>query len=670
MKVVALVSGGKDSCYAMMRCIHFGHEIVALANLVPECDSVDELDSYMYQTVGHQIVEAYAQCMGLPLFRKRIQGKPKAFDLKYSETNGDEVEDLEVLLRHVKSRIPSVDAVSSGAIASDYQRLRVENVCSRLGLVSLAYLWKQDQTELLQQMVDSGISAILIKVASMGLQPQIHLGMELSAVFPVLTQLHEQFGANVCGEGGEYESLTLDCPLFKNGRIVLDESSTVLVSTSSIVQVGFLHPKRFHVEHKGLEDNRDTGKVYWVADEVERSQCLKKQQSWTYDEATGECRVSKTEDYVTISCWLATKTHKGAGEDLSRLLYLTLELLAKEDLGWDAVLYIHLYVESMKDFAQINSMYSQHITEADCPRGVPSRSTVEVPLAACGLGDVMVEVFAARNTSKKVLHVQSISCWAPSCIGPYSQATLHGNILFMAGQIGLDPPTMALVTDGPAAETLQCLQNARAVAESFGSASTIFITVYCSLSLNKQQREEVESQCTTFFGDGAVLPIIFYVLVSSLPKGSSVEVEPLLTCLSSNEASDVEASGMTKKLVHALPAPAEGICSSDCFSIPGHICRALVSVRSSSPLSSNFSWLVELVASILKDADLQWSDISAFRVYFVGKKTRFDETAVRSFFEAHFPALVVVPVHGLGHDTEFKVSLTLDIVALRSLQCT
>jgi diphthine-ammonia ligase len=74
--------------------------------------------------------------------------------LKYSVTPGDEVEDMFALLSEVKRRIPSVGAVSSGAIASDYQRLRVESVCSRLGLVSLAYLWKQDQTLLLEEMVN------------------------------------------------------------------------------------------------------------------------------------------------------------------------------------------------------------------------------------------------------------------------------------------------------------------------------------------------------------------------------------------------------------------------------------------------------------------------------------------------------------------------------------
>lgn len=69
-------------------------------------------------------------------------------------TPGDEVEDMFILLNEVKRQIPSVAAVSSGAIASDYQRLRVESVCSRLGLVSLAYLWKQDQSFLLQEMVN------------------------------------------------------------------------------------------------------------------------------------------------------------------------------------------------------------------------------------------------------------------------------------------------------------------------------------------------------------------------------------------------------------------------------------------------------------------------------------------------------------------------------------
>ncbi len=51
-QVVGLVSGGKDSCYAMYLAMREGHEVVALANLLPEEDQPDELDSYMFQTVG------------------------------------------------------------------------------------------------------------------------------------------------------------------------------------------------------------------------------------------------------------------------------------------------------------------------------------------------------------------------------------------------------------------------------------------------------------------------------------------------------------------------------------------------------------------------------------------------------------------------------------------
>lgn len=57
-----------------------------------------------------------------------------------------------------------IEAVAVGAILSDYQRIRVENVCGRLNLVSLAYLWRRDQTELIQEMINCQVYAIIIKV--------------------------------------------------------------------------------------------------------------------------------------------------------------------------------------------------------------------------------------------------------------------------------------------------------------------------------------------------------------------------------------------------------------------------------------------------------------------------------------------------------------------------
>lgn len=100
MRVVALISGGKDSCYNMMQCVAEGHEIVALANLYPK--GKDELDSYMYQTVGHQGIDYIAEAMQLPLYRRETKGKSNQTDKHYVPQENDEVEDLFDLLTLVK----------------------------------------------------------------------------------------------------------------------------------------------------------------------------------------------------------------------------------------------------------------------------------------------------------------------------------------------------------------------------------------------------------------------------------------------------------------------------------------------------------------------------------------------------------------------------------------
>ena len=78
-RVIALVSGGKDSCYSMLQCVAAGHKIVGLANLRPTNDDENELDSYMYQTVGHQAIDLYSEAMELPLYR----GNLRYFHLNY-----------------------------------------------------------------------------------------------------------------------------------------------------------------------------------------------------------------------------------------------------------------------------------------------------------------------------------------------------------------------------------------------------------------------------------------------------------------------------------------------------------------------------------------------------------------------------------------------------------
>lgn len=165
MRFIALVSGGKDSIYSIMRCMQLGHECCCLANLHPPPSAQgDECDSFTFQTVGCGAVEMVAQSLKLPLVRAALNGGCVLSSCEYEATEGDEVEDLLRLIQQCLHKFPDATALSCGAVLSDYQRLRVENVCRRLKLTSLAPLWRVPQQQLVDGMLADGMDAVLVKV--------------------------------------------------------------------------------------------------------------------------------------------------------------------------------------------------------------------------------------------------------------------------------------------------------------------------------------------------------------------------------------------------------------------------------------------------------------------------------------------------------------------------
>uniref|UniRef100_A0A8D0D5A7 Diphthine--ammonia ligase n=1 Tax=Sander lucioperca TaxID=283035 RepID=A0A8D0D5A7_SANLU len=432
MKVVALISGGKDSCYNMMQCVVAGHRIVALANLRPA--NTDELDSYMYQTVGHQAIELYSEAMDLPLYRRTIQGSSLDTSRNYSVTEGDEVEDLYELLHLVKEK-EGVEAVSVGAILSDYQRVRVENVCLRLGLQPLAYLWRRDQESLLSEMISSDLHAILIKVAAFGLDPEKHLGKPLADMEPYLKQLSQKYGVHICGEGGEYETFTLDCPLFKK-KIVIDAAETVIHSADAFAPVGYLRFTEIHTENKDAVSQTALphgscpcqNAIDNMTEEVEYADQAQDNQQ----EFTSKCDLScqrghgeNSRGYQWISGinGLQSKDPAIQGQTSAAFTQLQSEL---DSRGWKMkdIILVHLYVRSMEDFVLLNTVYKKHF-------GInpPARVCVQAPLPAgqllqmdCLLHDWTEPLEEGCFHQREALHVQSLSHWAPANIGPYSQA--------------------------------------------------------------------------------------------------------------------------------------------------------------------------------------------------------------------------------------------------------
>lgn len=112
------------------------------------------------------------------------------------------------------------------------------------------FLWQRNRESLLDEMIGNRLHAVLIKVAGGGLDPVKHLGKDLGTLRPAFERLKERFGLDICGEGGEYESLVLDCPLFSK-RIELTE--TEIVTDSEDPSVGFLSIKEVKTVTKDMD---------------------------------------------------------------------------------------------------------------------------------------------------------------------------------------------------------------------------------------------------------------------------------------------------------------------------------------------------------------------------------------------------------------------------------
>jgi len=224
VRVGVLVSGGKDSALALHRVLKGGHEVVCLVAMVPE-----RVDSWMFHFVDVGLLRLFAEASGFPLVLGETEGVKDV-----------EMEDLELVLGSL-----GVEGVVCGAVASGYQRGRVEGVCGGLGLVSVCPLWGEDGVGLLRELVGLGFEVVVSRVAALGLGVE-WLGRRLDGkAVGDLVGLSRRFGVSVVGEGGEYETLVLDAPFFREKKIELVEVERVWERQS-----GYLKVKKAHLTDK------------------------------------------------------------------------------------------------------------------------------------------------------------------------------------------------------------------------------------------------------------------------------------------------------------------------------------------------------------------------------------------------------------------------------------
>jgi diphthine-ammonia ligase len=196
MKVGVLFSGGKDSSYSAYLAKQTD-EVSCLITVQPSRE-----DSYMFHYPNLRWTALQAEAMGLPQVMVQTEGIKEG-----------ELSDLAHALSIAKQEY-GIEGVYTGAIASVYQKSRVDKVSEGLGLRTFSPLWGLDARTHLSNLVRDSFEVIITAVASLGLD-QTWLGRRLDAkMIDELLRLQSRYGLNATLEGGEGETFVLDCPIF------------------------------------------------------------------------------------------------------------------------------------------------------------------------------------------------------------------------------------------------------------------------------------------------------------------------------------------------------------------------------------------------------------------------------------------------------------------------
>lgn len=225
MKIAALFSGGKDSTYALHWALKQGFDVRYLVSMHSESD-----ESYMYHVPNIHLTELQARAIGIPLIKGTTKGEKEK-----------EVEDLKRVLESL-----DIDGVVAGALASRYQKERIERICRELGIRAFSPLWHIDPEEYLRRLIGEGFDVVIVGVSAYGLDEK-WLGRKIDEeTIEDLKKLHERYGIHIGGEGGEFETFVRDAPFFKY-RIVFDDVERYFDPYS---YSGVLRVKKAHLEAK------------------------------------------------------------------------------------------------------------------------------------------------------------------------------------------------------------------------------------------------------------------------------------------------------------------------------------------------------------------------------------------------------------------------------------
>ena len=174
-----------------------GKDVACLINIFSE-----NKESYMFHTPSVDRVKEQAKVMGVDLIVVKSKGvkEEELKDLKDAIVEGVEKYEIE--------------GIVTGAVLSVYQAERIQKICDKLGLKCFNPLWKKNQIDILKELIKEKFEVIIVGVFAYPLG-QEWLGRRIDEEFiKEVVELEKKYGIAPSGEGGEFESFVLDCPLF------------------------------------------------------------------------------------------------------------------------------------------------------------------------------------------------------------------------------------------------------------------------------------------------------------------------------------------------------------------------------------------------------------------------------------------------------------------------
>lgn len=197
MKLGVLFSGGKDSALAAWIAKSEGYELSCLISV-----NSRNKESFMFHTPSISKTEVQAEKMNLSLVSFETRGEKES-----------ELEDLEKGILEAKEKY-EIEGIVTGAVESVYQSSRIQKICNKINLECFNPLWQKNQIEILEDLIKNNFEVVIVGVGAYPLDENF-LGRRIDKDFiEEVGKLQEKYKINPAGEGGEFESFVLDCPLF------------------------------------------------------------------------------------------------------------------------------------------------------------------------------------------------------------------------------------------------------------------------------------------------------------------------------------------------------------------------------------------------------------------------------------------------------------------------